>query len=180
MSSEQDIKEIVAIIGAAYPNFTPTAHTVEIYYQTLKDIESDELRIAVLHCVSEAGRKFAPSVGEIRGAISELRQAVRNIPDAYQAWQEVWKGITTTGSWGEPKWSNPLIEKAVDSLNWRNLCMSENSISDRARFVEAYDGFLARAQREDMFLPQVKTYIESKGGKMLGAPIETKQLEVET
>ena len=171
MASERDVAEIVAIISAAYPNFNPTKHTVEVYYQTLKDIPTDLLRSATLQAISENGRKFAPSVGELRGTVADIQRAVSGTPTSYQAWQEVQRQMVETGSYGEPEWSHPLVAETVRVLGWRNLCLSEHQVADRARVVQAYEQLSRRYEIEAMMLPEVLSYIEANGGKLL-APAE--------
>ena len=176
MCSVLDVAQIVKVIAVAYPNWQPTAETSEVYYQLLQDVPTDELKAAVLHCLGESGRRFAPSVGEIRGAVSELRGMSANVPSAFQAWQEVLRQFSLTGSYGTPQFSHPLIERAVRQLGWRELCMSENQTADRARFLQCYDQLLTRATKEDMLLPEVRGYIEQRGGLMLDAQNQIKQL----
>ena len=172
MAEPRDIDQIINMFEAAFPNFKPRELTREVYWQTLQDIPSDELKAAVLHCVTESGRAFAPSIGEIRGAVSDLRRAASNVPSAYDGWQEVCHQMRDTGSYGVPAFSSPLIERVVKNLGWRNLCLSENQVADRARFVQAYEQLMERATTEDMMLPEVKGYIETHGGNLLEAPAD--------
>jgi hypothetical protein len=173
MANQKDIIEITSLIGETYTNFQPTAKTIEVYYQILKDIDPNELKAAVLHCISQADRKFAPTVGEIRGAVGDLRRSSANVPGSYQAWEEVQNQILINGGdFGSPVWSHPLIGKAVKAIGWRNLRMSENQTADRARFIQAYEQLETRMMKEEMLLPEVRGYIESKGGKMLEAPMD--------
>lgn len=177
MANPIEVAEVVALISSAYPNFNATKETVGVYYETLQDLPVDLLRAAVLQCVAEDGRKFAPSIGEIRGAATEIRKTMAGVPSSYQAWEEVRMQMVDVGSYGSPTFTHPLIEKAVKSLGWRNLCMSEDQVSDRARFISAYEQFTDRASKDDMRLPQVKAYIEANGSKALPGPGEAmKQL----
>jgi hypothetical protein len=167
MAEIRDVAEVVGMLSAAFPNFTPSEQTYEIYYQTLKDIPADELRAAALHSVSEAGRKFAPSVGELRGAVMELRGYSANVPSSFEAWREVLQQVSNVGYYGTPQFSNPMVERAVKALGWREICMSENQIADRARFVQCYEQLLERAQTQEMLLPEVRGYLEVNGAKLL-------------
>jgi len=162
MAELKDIAQIIGILSAAFPNFKPTELTSEVYYQTLGDIPSDELKAAVLHCISESGRAFAPSVGEIRGAVAELRSFAVNVPSSFQAWQEVQKQILENGGeHGHPVWSSPLVAEAVRRMGWRNLRMSGDQTADRARFLQCYEQLVGRATKEEMLLPDVRAYIET-------------------
>jgi hypothetical protein len=173
MASPQDIVRLTAMLSAAYPNWNVTEYTNEIYFQDLRDIQTDELMTAAQHCRSEAGRKFAPSVGELRGAVMELRSMSLNVKSAYAAWEEVCKQINDNGGdFGKPVWSSSLIERAVNYLGWRNLRMSEDATSDRMRFIQAYEQLLARASKEEMLIPEVRGFIEDRGAKLLASPSE--------
>lgn len=177
MADKKTIAGLVMSLSAAFPNWKPNEYTVEVYFQDLQDIPADELVIAAQACRSQAGRQFAPSTGELRGAVAELRRAVVNLPSPMQAWGEVCKQIVENGGdFGKPVWSNPLIEQVVNSMGWRNLRMSEDTTADRARFLQAFERLSERAQTEQMYLPQVRQYIEARGGNLLGVGQIAKQL----
>lgn len=168
MATERDIAQVVSVIATAYPNWQPAPNTPELYFKLLGDIPTDELKAAVLHCVAEAGRKFAPSIGEIRGAVGVIRTKSTNLPSAYEAWQEVITQIRDNGGdFGKPVWSNPLVERAVRSIGWRELRFSENQAADRARFIQCYEQLTERATQEDIMLPEVRGFIEANGGRLL-------------
>lgn len=173
MAELKDIAQIIGILSAAFPNFKPSDLTPEVYFQTLNDIPTDELKAAVLHCISESGRAFAPSVGEIRGAVALLRSYSVNVPSAYQAWQEVQKQILENGGdYGRPVWSSRLVEEAVRRMGWRNLRMSEDQTADRARFLQCYEQLVQRATQEEMLLPEVRGYIETNRPELITGEIK--------
>jgi hypothetical protein len=163
VSTPRDIAQIIGMLSAAFPNFKPSELTAEVYLQTLSDIDTDELKAAVLHCITQSGRAFAPSIGEIRGAVAELRSVSANVPGSFQAWQEVQQQILINGGdYGHPEWSNPMVEEAVKRMGWRNLRMSEDQTADRARFLQCYEQVVERATKNEMMLPQVSGYIEER------------------
>jgi hypothetical protein len=178
MCEPRDIDQVINMLEIAFPNFHPkdVRMTKELYWQTLQDIPSDELKAAVLHCLTQSGRAFAPTIGEIRGAVADIRRAASNAPSAYEAWQIVCRAITEVGSYGSPQFESQLIDRVVRNLGWRNLCMSENQVADRARFLQAYEQLLERATKEEMLLPEVRGYIESRGAVLLDTPNEIRQL----
>jgi len=176
VAEQKDIAQVIGVLSAAFPNFKPTELTAEIYFQTLADIPADELKAAVLHCVGQSGRAFAPSIGEIRGAVAELRSFAANVPSSYQAWEEVQRQIVENGGdYGKPEWSSPLVEEAVKRLGWRTLRMSEDATADRARFLQCYEQLVERATKQEMILPHVAGYIENRR-EALTAGNEIKQL----
>lgn len=173
MATPADIAMMTATLSAAFPNWKVSEWTNEVYYQDLKDIPADELMIAAQHCRAQAGRAFAPSTGEIRGAVMEIRRKAMNVPSAFDAWEELQTQIRLNGGdFGRPVWSSPLVERVVRQLGFRNLCLSENPTADRARFIQAYEQLEARALQEEMLIPEVRGYIEDRGGRMLEAPMD--------
>ncbi len=55
----------MARIAAAFPNSKPDKMTMQIYFELLHHVPSDELKKAVDTCISEPGRAFPPTIGEI-------------------------------------------------------------------------------------------------------------------
>ena len=174
MCEKQDIARLVAITSAAYPAWQVNEYTIEVYYQDLRDLPADLLFAAAAKARTNAARNlaFAPSTGEIRQAAAEILRSVQGVPSSYQAWQEVNRAMIDIGSYGTPAFSHPLIGQAVDALGWRNLCMSENSVADRARFIQAYEQLAERTETEMMETPIVRGYIEKESGRALPAPFD--------
>lgn len=162
MTEQKEIAKIVMMIAAAYPNFNLSEMTVEVYFQVLKDVPADLLKAATMQAISEPGRKFAPSVGEIRGSVAEIIRRSSGMPSSYEAWQEVLYQARKTGHAGKPDFSHPMVHKVVQIFGWRELCLSENSVADRARFIDAYEQISSKDLIETMTLPDVKNYIDRK------------------
>jgi hypothetical protein len=175
MATEEDIARLVVLLSAAFPNWNVNEYTNEVYYLDLSDIPTDELFVAAQHCRTEPGRKFAPSTGEIRGAVAELRGMTNNVPSSFEAWQEVLREFSDTGSYGTPKFSHPLIGRAVNAMGWKNLCLSEDQTADRARFLQCYEQFRERATREEIMLPEVRGYLMANGAQLM-APMDSIKL----
>lgn len=177
MADQEDIVKLIAQLSAAFPNWKPNAYTVEIYYQDLRDIESGELFLAAQHCRTnpERDQRFAPSTGEIRMAVLDLRKMQSGIPSAYDAWREVRQFIADNSYFIEPHWSHPLIEKTVRVFGLENLRQSENGMSDRMRFIECYQSFAEKAEKEVMLVPEITDYL-TEDKKQLEAQSQMKRL----
>jgi hypothetical protein len=191
MSQEIEVAQVVAMIGSAYPNFNPAKETVAVYYELLKDLPFDLLKAAALKCCAESGRKFAPSVGEIRGAAIELQVRVKGIPSVLAAWDEVctapyrqvnethafWRdGIRHTTDPDAHKWSHPLVEKVARMMGWPEFPDPESESTDRAHFFKQYEAEIARYSSNEIELPEVTRYIETQRGKALPIGEVIKQL----
>lgn len=176
MASKLDIAEILGVIAVAYPNFAVTEQTNQVYWQILSDIPTNELKAATLHCISESGRKFAPSVGELRGAVGELRGLSNNVPSSFEAWQEFKRAVVSSNY--SPDWSHSLVGQTAKLIGMREYGHSnvDDEPSWRARFIQCYDQLRERAERENLLLPEVRGYIETAGGRLLAPVDQMKQL----
>jgi hypothetical protein len=191
MANQIEISQVVAMIGSAYPNFSPTKETVGVYYELLKDLPLDLLRAAALQCCAESGRKFAPSVGELRGAAGEIGRKAQGVPTALEAWGEVCNApyrdykkypLYSGGQvyYEDPnphKWSHPLVEKVARLLGWPNFPGVDNEAVDRAHFLKQYEIELQHQTNEAVELPEVTRYIEARRGKTLTMGAAVGQLE---
>jgi hypothetical protein len=176
MANQIEVAQVVAMIGSAYPNFSPTKETVGVYYELLKDLPLDLLRASALQCCAEAGRKFAPSVGELRGAASEIERRAQGIPSALEAWNETCNApyrdygkypLFTGGKVYDEapnphQWSHPLVERVAKLLGWPNFPNPENESVDRAHFLKQYEIEVTNQKANAIELPAVTQYIESR------------------
>lgn len=172
MTERTDIDGFMEVMKASFPNFHPGLGTPEIYMQLLGDLDRDELRAAVLSCCSEPGRAFAPSIGEIRGAVMELRRQARGVPSPLEAWSMVKKSLGTNER------CHPLVQKVIDLFGYWYLKQSEDEMADRAHFLKEYERMMKDEMFKDVQLPQVTAYVESKKMKLLelNASLEESEL----
>lgn len=191
MATLLEVGQVVDVIGAAYPNFAPTKETINVYFELLKDIPADLLKTATLQCCAESGRKFAPSVGEIRGAASVLRIRAQGIPSALEAWDEVCTaefrdirpdrpyyigGQVFTEDPNPHKWSHPIVERVAKMMGWPNF-PGENESTDRAHFFKQYEIESTRFSEAELELPAVTRYLARARGEALPIGEVMKQLK---
>lgn len=76
--------------------------------------------------------------------------------EAAEAWREVLQAVYDVGIYkGPPTFSRPAIEKAVDTIGWREICMSEvGDPAIRAHFMQVYESYRQR-QLDEMRYPQL-------------------------
>ena len=158
---------IMAMLSATYPRTQLQPETANIYYTVLQDLDTDLLKAAVLEIIATS--KWFPAASEIRAAAFELVEQAEGVPDAYQAWTQVLSEIGRVGRSGRPEWTHEAVGATVKAIGgWGYLCMSENMVADRARFVEAY-GMTVKRERETMrMLPAVRAEIEKVAGLLTG------------
>jgi hypothetical protein len=166
MATREEIKAILGYLVMAYPNFKPDftspINTLDVYYDILKDISEDELKLAVRSCVAGPSA-FAPSPGEIRSKVTGLHVKASGVPSAGEAWEEVMRKMVSGGCHnGTPEYSHPLIRKAVQAIGIVNIGMSENLGVERGQFLKIYSSYLERAIDDASMLPEVSDYIDAQ------------------
>jgi hypothetical protein len=152
---------VMAFLSAAYPRYQLTDETLEAYRAIVGDLSVDLLRAAALQIASRDSPWF-PSAGELRSAAFRLLEREAGVPSAGEAWGEVVRLIGTDGHIRVPEFSNPLIKMAVDGVGgWRELCFSENSVADRARFLQVYEVLAKREREAAVQLPAVAEAVKA-------------------
>jgi len=123
---------------------------LELCWEMTKDIPEDAYIRSIKRIM--AGHK---EIFQSTNLIALIRENAvdSTIPNVGDAWAEVLREMARTGSYGQPKFSHPLITQAVQGVGWRSMCMSENIGVDRAHFYRIFDQLKDRAQREEI-VPQ--------------------------
>ena len=182
MAEKSDIAQLIALFKASFPNYNPDmAITAKVFFETLGDLPGETLRAAGLACVTEFGRQFAPSIGEIRQAAIKLNAMAAGIPDAQTAYAEVMamprdmlkRGLIVEN--GENfitleklYYSHPFVGMVAEMIGWpRSFPTSEPGV-DRAQFVKFYDSQLNAQMTELGRLPALSGYIHAKALEVRG------------
>lgn len=163
--SKVEATRAVGIIAVAYPRQEFPLTSQKLYAEMLADLDDDLLIAAVQDLISK--QTFLPAIAEIRAAVAGLREQASGRLDAYSAWEQVKYQMLRVGSYGDPQFDD-LTNRAVKAVGgWRELCLSENGMSDRARFIDAYNTFLGRERSIEVQLPGVRQLVDRMSGKLL-------------
>jgi len=155
MADESTLSRCMRMLVEMYPKEPMTENRLELYRRLLADVPNDALEAATLQSIASC--RFFPTVAELREAAFSLTPVIRGLPSAYEAWKEVSDAFLSVGHVGRPKFSHPLIGKAVEGAGgWVNMCLSTNGAAERARFIQAYETLAKREMTEVKMLPQVK------------------------
>lgn len=188
MATSKDIARIIAELSAAYPNWKSNEYTAEIYFQDLKDVDSDLLLLAARYCRTNMSRdqRFAPSAGEIRQTAGEIKRQADGVPSALEAWGELLHAPKTEEykSAGDDnvievipyQWSHPLVRKVAVMMGFPEFPDWERESFERTAFLKAYEVELQNYLKQNDQLPEVTRYIESQKDAQLGMPKEIKRL----
>ena len=78
--------------------------------------------------------------------IREIALGCDNKMLSAEAFQKMIKAVLSVGSYGTPKFDDPILSKTVESMGWRSICLSDETDRSiiRAQFTKIYDSFLER------------------------------------
>ena len=117
---------------------------ISIWYNFFKDDDYKLTLTAVELFIANSAKP--PTVAGIRSKMVDIQNPVAMLT-AGEAWQIVITAIARYGYYRESEAledMNPLIKKATKAMGFRQLCMSENQIADRARFFQTYNSMIER------------------------------------
>lgn len=166
-----DRLDMIEKLFSAYPNSTPTAKTFATYLEILEEVPSNELHAVVMQCIREGGG-FPPSAGQVFERWRNMHSPVS--PDlAAQGWIAVQRALRDPATYSPvpegpmPKFSDPLVARAVEALGWHNLRLSENPMADRAQFVRFYESFARSEASEQRLSPEYKQLRETNSNGLI-------------
>lgn len=148
--TEKQIAQAITIALAACPQHAAKldgdaiADMRRAWFMLLEDLDAADVGAALKRHLATS--KWLPAPAELRAIVAESKHG-RKRPGA-DAWEDVRKAIGSVGSYRSPAFADPLVDRAVRALGWRELCASENAVADRARFIELYEQY-ATADAED-------------------------------
>lgn len=114
-------------------NLLPNNEAMALWYRELQDIPFPVAEAVLRKWV--ATNKWSPSIAEIRAEAATIQHG--ETADWGECWEKVLKAIKRYGSYnvGAAMDSfDPLTRKCVERLGFRDLCLSENIMADRANF----------------------------------------------
>lgn len=156
MTNKEGLK-VLSVLTAAYPQQKVEDETLKLYLRFLADIPFQYGQAAALNLIAES--KWFPTVADLRKeAVSLMPQG--QLPSSAEAWSEVLDQIRKNGIYAAPEFSHPAIQKSVNAIGWRSLClMNEGSSTDRAHFLKMYDSFAHQEQKQLLQIPESKLLI---------------------
>lgn len=150
--NRSEIAELVARVGATWPNFRVPATPedarllVSEWSAHLGDLPASTVTAAMRKYASE-GHEWPPPVGTLRRL--SVHATGSAAPAVDEAWGEVRRAFSSHGYTRVPDWSHPAVAAAVRSMGgWRHLCETctiTSEVADRAHFQRFY---AAAAERE--------------------------------
>lgn len=158
-----DKKEFAVFASALktyYPReqLLPNEQAMALWYTQLKDIPYKVAEV-VLH-TWVATNKWSPSIADIRERATAL--VTEDVPDWSEGWAQVLLAIRRYGMYDVEKAVESLsgiTRECVERMGFRNLCLSENAIADRANFRTMYERLAERRKYDETLPPALKQLI---------------------
>lgn len=131
--TEEVFKKGLSVLAVQFPekNFDAS-----IMWDFLKDLTDEQYMLAINKIITTQ-----KEINRATNIVALIREQglVKDREIPAEAWSAVLKEVSRTGSYGVPKFSNPLITRAVECIGWRNICLSENPGIERAHFLKIYE-----------------------------------------
>lgn len=139
--------------------FLPDAEALKIWYELLKDLDYAVTNIAIQKYMLT--NKKEPTVADIRELVVSVK--VGEKPSWSDGWEEVLRAISMYGMYREAEAllsMTELTRKVVKRLGFKNICISENIMTDRANFRMIFEQLADREQTEKQIPFTLSTLIE--------------------
>lgn len=171
--TKKEFATLAMALKTYYPRETllPNDASMELWFNQLKDIDYTVAEIGLNKWV--ALNKWSPSIADIREMASQVTNGIA--PDWSEGWNQVLKAIARYGSYNEKEAlasMDEITRKAVASIGFKEICMSENLTADRANFRMAYENQAKRQHENNKLSIELRKRLELAGKN-------TKLLEVE-
>lgn len=169
MMNFDEFKRLVKGMKAVYTsqNFLPDAESIKIWYQLLKDMPYEIANVSIQKHM--ATNKFPPTVAEIRSGAAEITDKSHDWSDG---WESFRKAVGRFGYYRREEAfasMDEITRKVVKRLGWKELCMSENIMQDRANFRMVYEQEQNRAMERAMLPEALRRQMDTLQGSVLKA-----------
>lgn len=174
--TRDEIKEMLMVIQAAYPNYKPQDKTVAVntWYMMLKDYEKEVVEAALKIYIASDTSGFAPAIGQLIDKINTVTAPPEL--NSMTAWGLVSKALSNGLNGAEKEFEKlpPTVKKAVGSPeNLRHWAMSDvRSVETviQSNFIRSYEAEVRRKNEAAKTPPDVRALIDKiSNQKLLGS-----------
>ncbi|MCZ7403695.1 MAG: hypothetical protein O8C67_02005, partial [Candidatus Methanoperedens sp.] len=121
--------------------------TLKVWEMTLQDIDDRDFERGVMLLMRT--REKPP----VNMAAAILKEIEADNFSAEEAWGTICQEMSRTGYYGTPKFEDPAIAKAVELMNWKEICntLSKDMGVTRAHFYRTYEACRKRATMTETY-----------------------------
>lgn len=163
--------KLVAKLKAAFPRANVGPDTLQVYAESLLDIDQGVAEDATLGLIATS--RFFPTIAEIRERVAVSQT---QLDDAGTAWRNVLRVVSRWGRYNQTAAMgalDPLTAHAAQSVGWIAICNSTGP-AERAHFLRVYDVQRARVLEGTQSLPMLEAARERralKGGECVAETV---------
>jgi hypothetical protein len=131
------------MISTMWPVPAWTDDAIVLWAEMIHDLELAPASEVVKRLMQSQAER--PSVAQIRREVAKLQAGPSTFLPPDEAWAYVSQCFGTVGQYREFPDDYPLVKKAVDGIDWRDMCQSESIDVIRGQFRMAYSALLERS-----------------------------------
>lgn len=171
--TRDEVKEMLMVIQAAYPNYKPQDKTVAVntWYMMLKDYEKEVVEAALKIYIASDTSGFAPAIGQIIDKINTVTAPPEL--NSMTAWGLVSKALRNGCYGAEQEFEKlpPTVKKAVGSSdNLRHWAQSDSKSIEtviQSNFIRTYEAEVRRKNEAAKTPPDVMALIDKISSQKL-------------
>lgn len=175
MARFETVTAVIVMLTEAYPGkFEANAETFRVWSRLLEDIPDRALLAAAVHHTTQC--KFVPTIAELRDAAFSITAGDLAPETPGEAWDRVSRAMRQLGSYRAHEAREMLGEvlwRCIGAMGgWRELCLSENGVADRAHFLRAFEQIRDRDRVLVRSLPEVRALTAEYAALPEGKPMQ--------
>lgn len=117
---------------------------IRAWYEGLRDLSEEEFRRGVTKFF-KTHKEIYPNTNILAYIREYALVDELEFPTEAEAWDMVHKEMSRVGgSYGRPEINCEPVQKAVEIITWREICLSDNPEAVRAHFFKVYNSLLKR------------------------------------
>lgn len=140
-------------------NVLPNQQAMDLWFYELKDLDFNVASLALRKYVNT--EKYPPTIADLRRLATECVQG--QTEDWGKGWEATVKAIHRYGYYREEEALqsfSDITRQTVKRLGFKQLCMSENLMNDRANFRMIYEQLSNREKVDRQINPQIKASMD--------------------
>lgn len=166
--TKEETGKFLIMLAESYRDFKPSPMKVEIYHETLGDINFSLIQKALAKILMSEESNFAPSIATIRRTCLSMVKPESEIT-ASEGWGEVTRAISNFGWSRETEALASMSEvtrRVCKMLNWQEICQSEELGVIRGQFMKMYSQVAEREKQDALIPANMKNLIAGITNKM--------------
>jgi len=152
-----DVVKLISAISVLYPKYKPAGKEelelkINMYFSLLRNVEKEVAWLSLQKWAVESS--FPPTIHDLLQKSLEIKNTEYRLTVA-EAWKQVMNAIEKYGYYQEEeamKVLDPVVREIVKSMGFKQLCVSENNMADRAHFIKLFETHI-KSKKKEALLP---------------------------